>query len=333
MATREQALPDGSRLTEISGSGDPLASWRAMLLIRRFEERAGQMFAMGLIGGFCHLCVGQEAIAVGLRQAARPGDPFIASYRLHGHLLAAGADPRAVMAELAGRRDGLSRGKGGSMHMFAPDLDFFGGHGIVAAQASIGTGLAFASAYRGDGKVCVALLGDGAADQGQLAESFVMARRWMLPIVYVIENNRPHLPPDGPALAERGAAFGIPGEQVDGASLSCVREAGARALARARAGGGPTVLEMRVERFRGHSVAEPRKYLRRGEEDGPHDNENEQPDPIERARARLLQAGLASEADLRRIDAEIRSLIADAADHAARGAEPAGAELMTDILL
>jgi pyruvate dehydrogenase E1 component alpha subunit len=300
------------------GSGDLLASFRAMLLIRRFEERAGQMFAMGLIGGFCHLCVGQEAVAVGLRQAARIGDQFIASYRMHGHLLASGADPRAVIAELVGRRYGISRGKGGSMHMFAPDRDFFGGQGITGAQAPIGTGLAFANAYRGDNKVCVALLGDGASDQGQLTESFVMAERWSLPIVFVIENNLPQF--ERPALANRGASFNIPGEAVDGMCLTSVREAATRALGWARAGNGPTLLEMRIERFRGHAAAEQRR--KHGERD-----------PIERLRAAILAAGLAEEADLRRVDAEIRARVAEIADQAVSCDEPEESELMTDILL
>jgi len=306
------------RLADFSGSGDLLASFRAMLLIRRFEEKAGQMFAMGLIGGFCHLCVGQEALVVGLRQAARPGDQFIASYRMHGHLLASGADPRAVMAELVGRRYGLSRGKGGSMHMFAPDREFFGGQGIAGAQAPIGTGLAFANAYRDDGRVCVALLGDGAADQGQFAESLVMAERWSLPIVYVIENNLPQFA--RPPLAKRGAAFNIPGESVDGMCLTSVREAAGRALGWARAGNGPMVLEMRIERFRGHAA----EHRRKGEAAR---------DPIERLRAAILAAGLATEADLRHVDSEIRTGVAEIADQAVSCDEPEESELMTDILL
>jgi pyruvate dehydrogenase E1 component alpha subunit len=322
-----QAQADASRRAAFLAC-DPVSSWRAMLLIRRFEEKAGQMFAMGLVGGFCHLCIGQEAIAVGMRQAARAGDQIIASYRMHGHLLASGADPRAIMAELTGRRDGLSRGKGGSMHMFAPGLGFYGGHGIVGAPASIGTGLAFANAYLEDGTVCMVFLGDGAADQGQLAESLAMAARWSLPVVYVIENNRPCGGQGRAALADRGAAFRIPGEQVDGMCLTSVRDAGARALQWARGGNGPRILEMRTERYRGHSVAEPGKYRAPGEATAA-----QAPDPIARMRARILEAGLAAEEELRRIDAEIRGLVADAADQAARGEAPADADLMTDILL
>ncbi len=329
MATRQTPqTTDNPRLAEFLGSGDLLASWRSMLLIRRFEEKAGQLFGMGLIGGFCHLYIGQEAIAVGMRQAARPGDQFIASYRMHGHLLACGADPRAVMAELAGRHDGLSGGKGGSMHMFDPEIGFYGGHGIVAAQISIGTGLAFANAYRGEPKVCIAFCGDGAADQGQVAESFVMAARWKLPIVYVIENNRPRHDDGRPQLADRGAGFGIPGEPVDGMCLTSVREAGEKAIARARAGEGATILEMWTERYRGHSLAAPGKYSRREDARALHE-----PDPIERLRAKILESGLAQEADLRRMDAQIRNLVADAADHAAQAPEPPASALMTDILL
>ena len=262
MAAASIASPEGGnpRLAAFVGEGDAISIYRAMLLIRRFEEKAGQLFGMGLIGGFCHLYIGQEAVVVGMRLAARETDQFIASYRHHGHLLACGVDPRAVMAEMTGRRGGVSGGKGGSMHMFAPDCDYFGGHGIVGAQASLGTGLAFANAYRSDGRVCICFFGDGAADQGQVAESFNMAAHWRLPIVFVIENNRaqPAGAGDEPVrLANRGAAFDIPGESIDGMCVEAVREAGARAVARARSGAGPAILEMRTERYRGHSLADP----------------------------------------------------------------------------
>jgi pyruvate dehydrogenase E1 component alpha subunit len=305
---------------------DPLAAYRAMLLIRRFEEKAGQLFGMGMIAGFCHLYIGQEAVAVGLRLAARAGDQFISSYRHHGHLLACGADPRAVMAELTGRRGGIAGGKGGSIHMFAPENDFYGGHGIVAAQISIGAGLAFANAYRGDGKVCLAFCGDGAADQGQVAESFCMAERWRLPIVFVIENNRPGTIEGRPVLAERGAAFNIPGEQVDGMCVAAVREAGARAIERARNGEGPSVLEMRTERYRGHSMADPAKYRRKEDRGGA-----QEPDPLERLRAKIVEAGLADAAALRALDLRVRDEVMDAADFAMQCPEPDAAELMTDI--
>lgn len=332
MAAASIASPEGGnpRLAAFVGEGDAISIYRAMLLIRRFEEKAGQLFGMGLIGGFCHLYIGQEAVVVGMRLAARETDQFIASYRHHGHLLACGVDPRAVMAEMTGRRGGVSGGKGGSMHMFAPDCDYFGGHGIVGAQASLGTGLAFANAYRGDGRVCVAFFGDGAADQGQVAESFNMAARWRLPIVYVIENNRaqPADECEGAQLAQRGAAFDIPGEQLDGMSVQAVREGGERAMARARAGGGPYILEMRSERYRGHSMSEPAKYRRRDEGRIAHE-----PDPLERQREMILAAGLVSEADLKKIDLGVRALVADAADFAAQSPEPDASELTTDVFL
>jgi pyruvate dehydrogenase E1 component subunit alpha len=321
--------PDGgdSRLAAFLGDGDDISVYRAMLLIRRFEEKAGQLFGMGLIGGFCHLYIGQEAIVVGMRLAARETDQFIASYRHHGHLLACGADPRTVLAEMTGRRGGLSGGKGGSMHMFAPELDYYGGHGIVGAQVSLGAGLAFANSYRRDGRVCVCFFGDGAADQGQVAESFNMTARWRLPIVYVIENNRA-MPGSEGDLARRGAAFDIPGESIDGMDVEAVREAGERAIERARAGDGPTVLEMRTERYRGHSLADPAKYRRKDEQRASH-----APDPIERQRELVLSSGQAEDAFLKRIDAEVRAIIAEAADYAAQSPEPGAADLTADVLI
>ncbi|MGO8738951.1 thiamine pyrophosphate-dependent enzyme [Rhodoblastus sp.] len=314
------------RLAGFLGDGDDLSVYRAMLLIRRFEEKAGQLFGMGLIGGFCHLYIGQEAIVVGMRLAARETDQFIASYRHHGHLLACGADPRGIMAEMAGRRGGLSGGKGGSMHMFAPQLDYFGGHGVVGAQASLGTGLAFANSYRDDGRVCVCFFGDGAADQGQVAESFNMAARWRLPIVYVIENNR-SVPGHEGELARRGAAFDIPGEAIDGMDVEAAREAGTIAIERARAGHGPAILEMRVERYRGHSLADPAKYRRKDEP-----RVSPAPDPIERQRQRILESGQADEGLLKRLDAEVRALVTDAAEYAAQSPAPGAAELLTEVL-
>jgi pyruvate dehydrogenase E1 component alpha subunit len=333
MAVASAAPPEGgnARLAAFLGEGDELSIYRAMLLIRRFEEKAGQLFGMGLIGGFCHLYIGQEAIVVGMRLAAREGDQFIASYRHHGHLLACGTDPRAVMAEMTGRRGGISGGKGGSMHMFAPECDYYGGHGIVGAQVSLGAGLAFANAYRGDGRVCICFFGDGAADQGQVAESFNMAAQWRLPIVFVIENNRaaPKAGGYGPInLARRGAAFDIPGETVDGMCVKTVREAGERAIARARAGEGPTVLEMRTERYRGHSLADPAKYRRKDEA-----RAVQAPDPVERIREKILASGIADEAALKRLDAQIRSAVSEAAELAAQNPEPDPSALEKDILL
>ncbi len=328
MAASPYEPQDGeSRLAAFLGDGGDVSVYRAMLLIRRFEEKAGQLFGMGLIGGFCHLAIGQEAIVVGMRLAARETDQFIASYRHHGHLLASGADPRAVLAEMMGRRGGISGGKGGSMHMFAPELDYFGGHGIVGAQASLGTGLAFANAYRGDGRVCVCFFGDGAADQGQVAESLNLAARWRLPIVYVIENNR-SVPGQEGELARRGAAFDIPGEALDGMDVDAVRAAGTAAIARARAGEGPAILEMGAERYRGHSLADPAKYRRKDEP-----RAAAAPDPIERQRVRILDAGQADEALLKQVDAEVRAIVADAAEHAAQSPEPVAAELFSQVLM
>jgi pyruvate dehydrogenase E1 component alpha subunit len=332
MAAANLAPPEGgnARLAAFLGDGDDVSIYRAMLLIRRFEEKAGQLFGMGLIGGFCHLYIGQEAIVVGMRLAARESDQFIASYRHHGQLLACGADPRAVMAEMTGRRGGLSAGKGGSMHMFAPECDYYGGHGIVGAQASLGAGLAFANAYRGDGRVCVCFFGDGAADQGQIAETFNMAARWRLPIVFVIENNRAQ--PGGTGepghLARRGAAFDIPGETIDGMSVEAVREAGARAIERARSGEGPSILEMRTERYRGHSLADPAKYRRKDEA-----RIGQAPDPIERLREKILSSGLADEEILKRLDAQVRSIVGEAAEYAAHSPEPDAADLDADVLI
>ena len=312
-----------------------LQSYKDMLLIRRFEERAGQMYGMGLIGGFCHLYIGQEAVVVGMQAALEEGDQSITGYRDHGHMLACGGDPNAVMAELTGRRDGCAAGKGGSMHMFAIDKGFYGGHGIVGAQVSLGTGLAFANRYRKEKKVCVTYFGDGAANQGQVYESFNLAGLWELPVVYVIENNRYAMGTSVTRasaqvdLSKRGVGFGIPGEQVDGMDVECVREAGLRALARAREGGGPVILEMMTYRYRGHSMSDPAKYRERGEVDAMR----KQRDPIDHAGQALMERGLADEAQLKEMDKEIRAIVAEAARFAQENPEPDPAQLYTDIWL
>src|SRR5215470_17422202 len=250
-----------------------LSAYREMLLIRRFEEKAGQMYGMGLIGGFCHLYIGQEAVVVGLQDALKPGDQMITGYRDHGHMLAQGMDPNAIMAELTGRRDGSSKGKGGSMHMFSIEKAFYGGHGIVGAQVSLGTGIAFANKYRKDGRVCLTFFGDGAANQGQVYESFNMASLWKLPVVYIVENNQYAMgtsvqrSSSETHLSKRGVSFNIPGEEVDGMDVVAVRDAGKRAAARARSGQGPILLEMKTYRYRGHSMSDPAKYRTREEVD------------------------------------------------------------------
>jgi pyruvate dehydrogenase E1 component alpha subunit len=310
-----------------------LAAYRLMLLIRRFEEKAGQLYGMGLIGGFCHLYIGQEAVVVGMQMAIKPGDQVITGYRDHGHMLACGMEARGVMAELTGRRGGYSKGKGGSMHMFSREKNFFGGHGIVGAQVSLGTGIAFANAYRGNGHVCLAYFGDGAANQGQVYESFNMAELWKLPVIYVIENNRYAM---GTAVtrasaqadfSKRGVSFNIPGEQVDGMDVRAVKAAGERAAAWCRAGNGPIILEMQTYRYRGHSMSDPAKYRSREEVD----KVRHEHDPIEQVRLRLLAANWASEDDLKAIDAEVREVVNDSSDFATNNPEPDPSELYTDV--
>ena len=305
---------------------------RDMLLIRRFEEKAGQLYGMGAIGGFCHLYIGQEAIVVGMQMALKQGDQVITGYRDHGHMLACGMDAKGVMAELTGRRGGYSKGKGGSMHMFSREKNFFGGHGIVGAQVSLGTGLAFANRSRGNDFVSLAYFGDGASNQGQVYESFNMAELWKLPVIYIIENNRYAM---GTSVmrssaqtdfSKRGISFNIPGEQVDGMDVRAVKAAGDKAVAWCREGKGPYILEMKTYRYRGHSMSDPAKYRTREEVDKVRHDQ----DPIEQVRNRLL-AEKVSEADLKAIDAEVRDIVNEAAEFAQHDPEPDASELYTDI--
>ncbi|MBI1778846.1 MAG: pyruvate dehydrogenase (acetyl-transferring) E1 component subunit alpha [Proteobacteria bacterium] len=311
-----------------------LKYYRQMLLIRRFEERAGQLYGMGLIGGFCHLYIGQEAVVVGMQSAITPDDAVITSYRDHGHMLACGMDPRGVMAELTGRIGGYSKGKGGSMHMFSREKHFYGGHGIVGAQVPIGTGVAFAQKYNDQKRVSLTYLGDGAVNQGQVYESFNMAALWKLPVIYVIENNKYGMGTSvqraaaGAALAERGHPYGIPGKQVDGMDVLAVKEAGDEAVEQARNGAGPYILEMMTYRYRGHSMSDPAKYRSKEEVE----KMRTEHDPISRVRD-LLQAAGTSEEELKRLDKEIRDVIADAADFAQTSPEPPESELWTDVLV
>jgi pyruvate dehydrogenase E1 component alpha subunit len=304
-----------------------------MLLIRRFEERAGQMYGMGLIGGFCHLYIGQEAVVVGMQMALEDGDQVITGYRDHGHMLATGMDPKGVMAELTGRRTGYSHGKGGSMHMFSREKNFFGGHGIVGAQVSLGTGLAFANRYRGNDRVSLTYFGDGAANQGQVYESFNMAELWKLPVIYIIENNRYAM---GTSVSRssaqtdfsrRGASFNIPGEQVDGMDVRAVKAAGDKAVAWCRAGKGPYILEMLTYRYRGHSMSDPAKYRTREEVNKVRDES----DPIDMVRHRLVERKWATEEELKEVEKRIRDVVTEAADFAQAGPEPDPSELWTDI--
>ena len=309
---------------------EEVQAYRDMLLIRRFEEKAGQMYGMGLIGGFCHLYIGQEAVVVGMQMAIEDGDQVITGYRDH----ACGMDPKGVMAELTGREGGYSRGKGGSMHMFSRDKNFFGGHGIVGAQVPLGTGLAFANRYRGNDRVCLAYFGDGAANQGQVYESFNMAELWQLPVVYVIENNQYAMGTSVARasaqtnLSKRGVSFNIPGEQVDGMDVRAVREAGARAVEFCRAGKGPYILEMMTYRYRGHSMSDPAKYRAKEEVN----KMRAEHDPIEQVRVRLLDTEALAEEDLKEIDREIKSIVNEAAGFAQSSPEPDPSELWTDVL-
>ncbi|MFT8242706.1 pyruvate dehydrogenase (acetyl-transferring) E1 component subunit alpha [Roseomonas sp. BN140053] len=308
-------------------------AYRDMLLIRRFEEKAGQLYGMGLIGGFCHLYIGQEAVVVGLQMCLREGDQVITSYRDHGHMLATGMEARGVMAELTGRAGGYSKGKGGSMHMFSREKGFYGGHGIVGAQVSLGTGLAFANWYRQDGSVSMTYFGEGASNQGQVYESFNLAALLKLPVVFIIENNKYSMGTSverGSAskdLSKNGAPWGIPGEQVNGQDVLAVREAGERAVAHCRDGKGPYLLEVQTYRYRGHSMSDPAKYRTREEVQ----KMRETSDCIETARKQLLEAGLA-EADLKTIDDEVKAIVADAAEFAQTSPEPDESELFTDVL-
>jgi pyruvate dehydrogenase E1 component alpha subunit len=317
------------------GAEELLGYYREMLLIRRFEEKAGQLYGMGLIGGFCHLYIGQEAVAVGIQHALKPGDSVITGYRDHGHMLVCEMDPRRVMAELTGRITGYSKGKGGSMHMFARAKGFYGGHGIVGGQVPLGTGLAFAHRYREDGGICVAYMGDGAVNQGQVYESFNMAALWELPILYVIENNRYAMgtaqarAAAGKRLCDRGEAYGIPGHQIDGMDVVAVRAKAEELVAEIRGGKGPVILEAMTYRYRGHSMSDPAKYRTKEEVQ----EMRERHDPIDSLRKVIADRGLAKEDDFKRLDKEIRDIVNEAARFAQDSPEPDPAELWTDILV
>ncbi|HEY4200249.1 MAG TPA: pyruvate dehydrogenase (acetyl-transferring) E1 component subunit alpha [Devosiaceae bacterium] len=333
MARKATAKPAQSNVPEFTQE-EEMSAFREMLLIRRFEEKAGQMYGMGLIGGFCHLYIGQEAVVTGVTMASKKGeDAQITGYRDHGHMLVMGLDPRAVMAELTGRRGGLSKGKGGSMHMFSNEHRFYGGNGIVGAQASLGTGLAFAAKYRGDNTVSLTYFGDGAANQGQVYESFNMAKLWKLPVVYIIENNHYAM---GTAiersastvdLSQRGRSFDIPGEQVDGMDVRFVRDAARRAIEHARSGEGPYILEMLTYRYRGHSMSDPAKYRTKEEVQ----TMRAERDPIEQVKKRIIDRRFGTEASLKEIETEVRAIVTEAADFATNDAEPDASELWADI--
>ena len=339
--TKDDKSEDAKTRRKSNGAADAvdkdqlLEFYRQMLLIRRFEERAGQLYGMGLIGGFCHLYIGQEAVAVGVQSVKEKGDQIITAYRDHGHMLACGMDPREVMAELTGRATGASKGKGGSMHMFSVEKDFFGGNGIVGAQVSLGTGLAMANKYRGNGKVAFTYLGDGAANQGQVYESFNMAELWKLPVVYVIENNQYAMgtsierSSSEVRLFKRGVSFNIPGFEVDGMDVLAVRDAAEKAADHARSGKGPIILEMKTYRYRGHSMSDPMKYRTREE----MEEVRKRSDPIDHVAHLLETHGWADEASLKAIDAEVKRIVVEAAEYARSSPEPDPSELFTDVYL
>ena len=313
---------------------EALKFYRDMLLIRRFEERAGQLYGMGKIAGFCHLYIGQEAVVTGMQACLQEGDQIVTGYRDHGHMLACDMDPKGVMAELTGRADGYSKGKGGSMHMFSKEKNFYGGHGIVGAQVPIGTGLAFSNKYRETDNVCLTYFGDGAANQGQVYESFNMASLWDLPVVYVIENNQYAM---GTSVArssaeielfKRGISFEIEGEEVDGMDVYAVKAAGEKAVKYARSGKGPYILEMKTYRYRGHSMSDPAKYRKRAEVDDIRTHH----DPIDGLKGRLIEEELATEDELKKLDKDIKDLVKEAADFSLDSPQPDPDQLWTDVL-
>ena len=331
-AARTAAAPKTKAPAKLN-EAELLHLYREMLMIRRFEEKAGQLYGMGLIGGFCHLYIGQEAVVVGMQAAIGEGDQVITAYRDHGHMLACGMDPAGVMAELTGRSGGYSRGKGGSMHMFSREKHFYGGHGIVGAQVPLGAGLALADKYLGNDNVTFTYFGDGAANQGQVYETYNMAELWMLPVVFVIENNHYAMGTSqarstkSATLYGRGLAYGIPGEQVDGMDVLAVKAAGMKAVAHCRAGNGPYILEMMTYRYRGHSMSDPAKYRTREEVQKMRDEK----DAIEHVRDLLINAGLASDEDLKIIDRDIKARVNESAEFAKDSPEPDLSELFTDI--
>jgi pyruvate dehydrogenase E1 component alpha subunit len=331
LATKK--TPDDSAKKSNISKEELLKYYHEMLLIRRFEEKAGQLYGMGLIGGFCHLYIGQEAVVVGLEACTKEGDKRVTSYRDHGHMLACGMDANGVMAELTGRAGGYSRGKGGSMHMFSREKHFYGGHGIVGAQVPLGAGLAFADKYKGNDNVTFTYFGDGAANQGQVYETYNMAELWALPIIFVIENNGYAMGTSvkrstkSTTLFGRGLAYGIPGEQVDGMDVLAVKEAGEKAVAHCRAGKGPYILEMMTYRYRGHSMSDPAKYRTREEVE----KIKTEKDAIEHVRDMLLDSGMASEEELKAVDRKIKEVVNASAEFAKESPEPDVSELFTDI--
>ncbi len=330
----EKSVRKGKKAEPSMGREDLLRAYGKMLLIRRFEEKAGQLYGMGLIAGFCHLYIGQEAVVVGMQMAIDEGDEVITSYRDHGHMLACEMDPKGVMAELTGRATGYSKGKGGSMHMFSKEKGFFGGHGIVGAQVSLGTGLGFSNWYRESDRVCLTYFGEGASNQGQVYESFNLANLMKLPVVFIIENNRYSMGTDisrssaSRDLSLNGVPWGMPSLSVDGMDVLAVKAAGDQAVAHCRAGKGPFLLEMKTYRYRGHSMSDPAKYRTREEVQ----RMRAEHDCLDSAKKHLEEQGV-SEGELKKIDDDIKARVQEAADFAQSSPEPEEKELWTDILV
>ncbi len=320
--------------SNIASPEQMLQYFKDMLLIRRFEEKAGQLYGMGLIGGFCHLYIGQEAVVVGMQSALQPQDTVITAYRDHGHMLACGMEANGVMAELTGRKGGYSKGKGGSMHMFSREKGFYGGHGIVGATAPLGAGLAFAHKYKGDNGICTAYYGDGAANQGQIYEAYNMASLWKLPVIFVIENNKYGMGTSqtrhaAGVLYKRGEGYDIPGEKVDGMNVLTVRAAALKAVEYVRSGNGPYILEFDTYRYRGHSMSDPGKYRSKEEVD----MMKEQHDPIDAIRKIIMETGKFNEDDFKKIEKEVKAVVNESAEFAQQSPEPDPSELWTDILV
>jgi pyruvate dehydrogenase E1 component alpha subunit len=312
-----------------------LEYYRQMLLIRRFEEKAGQLYGMGLIAGFCHLYIGQEAVAVGVQSALKKFDKVITAYRDHGHMLVAGTNPNLVMAELMGRIGGCSKGKGGSMHMFDLDNGFYGGHGIVGAQVPLGTGIAFAIKYRKEDNIAVAYMGDGAVHQGQVFESFNMASLWKLPILYIVENNEYGM---GTSVArhscntnlfEFSKPFNIPSKQIDGMDVLTVKDEAKQAVDYVRSGKGPMLIEFKTYRYRGHSMSDPGNYRTKDEVSTFKDKK----DPILNLQSFLLEKSLVNEDYFKSIEKEIRDVVNESVEYSKNSPEPGADELYTDIYL
>lgn len=328
-------MPAPSQKTYKTTKKEALSFYKEMLLIRRFEEKAGQLYGMGKIAGFCHLYIGQEAVVAGVQSQLKEGDSVITGYRDHGHMLACGMDPDGVMAELTGREGGLSKGKGGSMHMFSKEKNFYGGHGIVGAQVPIGAGLAFAHKYKGTDNVSAVYFGDGAANQGQVYEAFNMAKLWDLPAIFIIENNQYAMgtsvnrASSETDLSQRGKSFKIPGVDVNGMDVLAVKDAAKKAVKHCRDGKGPIILEMETYRYRGHSMSDPAKYRSRDEVNEVKDTS----DPIDLIKARILNEGWEDEDGLKAMDKEIRALCAKAAKFAETSPEPDLDELYSDVLI